>query len=314
MSVVLDPSAAAVIKAFREANRPSYETMSPPEARASYMAARTASQPDPQQLASVEDISAPSPDGAIPLRVYKPSTLPTSVAAPALIYIHGGGFVIGNIDSHDVLCRTLAHEAGFIVVSVEYRLAPEHKFPAAVVDSIAATEWIASNAAKLGIDPNRIFVGGDSAGGNLAAVVAIDARDKGGPKLAGQVLIYPATDFSMSHPSHHDPDTGALLTSSMIGWFRKQYLNSVADIDDWRASPLRMQNLKALPKAYVMTAGADPLHDEGAEYAERLKDAGVAVDYSHFPGQFHGFITMGRLLPEANAAAKEVAAWLKARA
>ena len=313
MSVVLDPSAAAVMKAFRDANRPSYETMSPPDARAAYMLARTASQPEPPQLASVEDIVAPSPDGAIPLRVYKPTTLQKG-AAPALIYIHGGGFVIGNIDSHDVLCRTLAQEAGFVVISVEYRLAPEHKFPAAVVDSIAATQWIADNASTLGIDPNRIFVGGDSAGGNLSAVVAIHARDTGGPKLAGQVLIYPATDFAMTHPSHLDPDTGALLTRSMIGWFRTQYLNGDKDVDDWRASPLRIKDFKSLPRTYVMTCGADPLHDEGAEYAERLRAAGVEVEYSHFPGQFHGFITMGKILPEATTAVGEVAGWLKARA
>jgi len=312
MSVVLDPSAAAVMKAFRDANRPSYETMSPPEAREAYMAARAASQPEPPHVASVENISAPSPAGPIPLRVYKPAAA-TGTAA-ALIYIHGGGFVIGNIDSHDVLCRTLANDAGIIVVSIEYRLAPEHKFPAAVDDSIAATRWIADNASTFGIDPNRIFIGGDSAGGNLSAVVAIHARDSGGPKLAGQVLIYPATDFSMSHPSHLDPDTGALLTRSLIGWFRTQYLNGNGDIDDWRASPLRIKDFKGLPPAYVMTCGADPLHDEGAEYAERLKDAGIDVAYSHFPGQFHGFITMGKILPEANVAAREVAAWLKARA
>jgi acetyl esterase len=315
MPVVLDPIAAAVIKAFREANRPKYETMPAPAAREMSKLGRAVVQPDPPDLAAVEDISAPAADGPIPLRVYKPKTLPKGGAAPALVFYHGGGWVIGDLDSHDVVCKMVADQAGFIVVAVDYRLAPEHKFPAAAVDSIAATQWVVDNAAKLGIDPTRIFVGGDSAGGNLAAVVSINARDKGGPKIAGQVLVYPTTDLAMTHPSHSDPGTDVLLTHSLMRWFKDLYLNGNGDVDDWRASPGRIvKNLKDLPRALVITCGADPLHDEGVEYKDRLKAAGVEVTYSDYPGQFHGFWTMGKLLPEANKLTSEVASWLKSKA
>ena len=165
---------------------------------------------------------------------------------------------------------------------------------------------------QFGIDASRLMVGGDSAGGNLAAVVAIAARDGNGPAIAGQVLIYPATDFAMTHPSHAEPETSILLTHSVIRWFRDHYLTGAADVHDWRASPVRAKTLIGLPPAYVLTAGADPLRDEGDEYAQRLKEAGVPVTYRHFPGQFHGFFTMGKLLQQANIAATEIAGWLKA--
>ena len=176
MPIELDQSAAFVMAAFRAANRPKYETMSAPEAREASKLGRVVVQPDPPELASVEDISAPSPHGPIPLRVYKPKSLPKSGPAPAFIFYHGGGWVICDLDSHDVVCRQIADQTGFMVFSVDYRLAPEHKFPAAAVDSIAATKWIVDNATKFGIDPARVFVGGDSAGGNLAASVALDMR------------------------------------------------------------------------------------------------------------------------------------------
>lgn len=314
MPIELDPAAAAVIEAFRAANRPKYETMSAPEAREASKLGRAVVQPDPPDVASVEDTHAPSPHGQIPLRVYKPATLPKGGPAPALIFYHGGGWVIGDIDGYDVVCRQIANESGFVVLSVEYRLAPEHKFPAAAVDAITATEWIVANAARFGIDKDRIFVGGDSAGGNLTAVVTLHARDNGGPKFAGQVLIYPATDMAMTHPSHASPDTDVLLTSSLMRWFIDHYLTGEADIDDWRASPSRAKHLEGLPRAYVITAGADPLHDEGVEYKDRLQAAGVEVTYNNYPGQFHGFWTMGKLIPEANKLTSEVAQWLKASA
>jgi acetyl esterase len=210
-----------------------------------------------------------------------------------------------------VVCRKLADEGELLVIAVDYRLAPEHKFPAAVDDAIAATKWIALNARQLGIDASRLTVGGDSAGGNLATVVAITARDSDGPAIAGQVLIYPATDFAMTHPSHSEPETSILLTHSVIRWFRDHYLNGATDVHDWRASPARATTLTGLPPAYVLTVGADPLRDEGDEYAQRLKDAGVAVTHRTFPGQFHGFFTMGKLLQQANVAAGEIGAWLK---
>jgi acetyl esterase len=312
MPVVLDPDAAAVYKAFQEAGRPAYETLTAPEARDYYMQARLVSNPEPPELKSAEPLAIPAPHGAIPARIYTPKTLRKKDGlAPCLVFFHGGGWVIGNLETHDVVCRKLAHESELIVISVDYRLAPEHKFPAAVDDAILATKWIAANAKQHGIDASRLIVGGDSAGGNLAAVVALAARDGGGPKIAAQLLIYPATEFARKHPSHREPETSILLTHSVIGWFMNHYLGD-ADISDWRASPARAKSLTDLPPAYVLTAGADPLRDEGDEYAARLKEAGVPVTYKHFPGQFHGFFTMGKLLNQANVAVTEIAAWLKA--
>ena len=313
MPVTLDPDAALVFEAFQEAGRPPYETVSPAEARELYLKARVVSNPEPPELKSVRSLAIPAPHGSIPARVYTPLRLrEANGLAPCLAFFHGGGWVIGNLDSHDVVCRKLADEGQLIVISVDYRLAPEHKFPAAVDDAIAATKWIAGNAKELGIDASRLSVGGDSAGGNLAAVVAISARDGNGPAIAGQVLIYPAIDFALTHPSHSEPETSILLTHSVIRWFRDHYLNGAADIDDWRASPARAKTLIGLPPAYVLTAGGDPLRDEGDEYAKRLKEAGVPVTYRNFPGQFHGFFTMGKLLRQANVAASEIGDWLKA--
>jgi acetyl esterase len=313
MPVTLDPDAAAVYKAFQDAGRPPYESVSPAEAREFYSQARFVSNPEPPELKSIEPLVIPSPAGSIPARFYTPVRLrKANDLAPCLVFFHGGGWVIGNLDSHDVVCRKLADEGRLIVISVDYRLAPEHKFPAAVDDAVAATRWIAGHAEELGIDASRLMVGGDSAGGNLAAVVAISARDGDGPAIAGQVLIYPAVDFAMKHPSHREPETSVLLTHSVIKWFSGHYLNHAADGNDWRASPARATTLAGLPPAYVLTAGADPLRDEGDEYAERLKQAGVAVTYQHFPGQFHGFFTMGKLLPRANVAANDIGAWLRA--
>jgi acetyl esterase len=313
MPVTLDPDAAAVFKAFQEAGRPPYETVSPAEARELYLKGRFVSNPEPPELASVEPLTIPSPAGSIPARVYTPTRLRKAGGlAPGLVFFHGGGWVIGDLDSHDVVCRKLADEGELMVVSVDYRLAPEHKFPAAVDDAIASTKWIAENAKQFGIDASRLMVGGDSAGGNLAAVVAISARDGNGPDIAGQLLIYPAIDFAMTHPSHKEPETSILLTHSVIRWFRDHYLSGAADVHDWRASPARAKTLIGLPPAYVLTAGADPLRDEGDEYARRLKEAGVAVTHRTFPGQFHGFFTMGKLLQQANVAAGEIGVWLKA--
>src|SRR6202000_3095960 len=218
--------------------RPAYETLTPSEAREFYLQARPVTNPEAPELKSVTPRSIPSPSGAIPARIYTPTKLrQTDGLAPCLTFFHGGGWVIGDLDSHDVVCRKLAHEGELIVISVDYRLAPEHKFPAAVDDAITATAWIAANAKQLGIDASRLMVGGDSAGGNLAAVVSLSARDGNGPAIAGQVLIYPATDFAMTHASHREPETSILLTHSVIRWFRDHYLNNLAAGRDWRASP-----------------------------------------------------------------------------
>ncbi len=312
MPITLDPSAAAVIKAFREAGRPPLDTLSPVDARAASALGRPIVQPDPREMKRVENLHAPASHGKIPLRLYVPNSAPAD--AGALVFYHGGGWTIGDLDGYDVLCRQIADESGLTVISVDYRLAPEHKFPAAVVDAIAATEWVAANAAKLGFNPDKMFVGGDSAGGNLAAVVSIDARDRGGPKIAGQVLIYPSVDARMIHASHRDPETSVLLTHAMTRYFFGHYLNGPVDADDWRASPGRVQDLWRLPQAFVITARADPLYDEGEEFAQRLRDAGVRVTRASYAGQFHGFITMGRLIPEADQLVSEISQWLRQRA
>jgi acetyl esterase len=313
MPVILDPDAALVYKAFQDAGRPAYETLTPSEAREYYRQARFVTNPEPPLLKSVEPLAITAPGGTIPARIYRPRTLRQSNGlSSCLVFFHGGGWVIGDLDTHDVVCRKLADEGQLVVISVDYRRAPEHKFPAAVDDAIAATAWVAAHADQLGIDTARLIVGGDSAGGNLAAVVAIAARDGNGPSISGQVLIYPATDFAMTHASHRELETSILLTHSVIRWFADHYLNDISDIENWRASPARAKTLAGLPPAYVVTAGADPLRDEGEEYAKRLTDAGVAVTHQTFPGQFHGFFTMGKLLDQANGAARDIGAWLRA--
>ena len=308
---MLDPQAKAVLDLMIERAVPPTHTLTPAQARAFYLERRVFSQPEAKPMAEVRDLSAPGPHGAIALRLYRPAG--ASGAAPTLVYFHGGGWVIGDIVTHEVLCTHLAAASGCAVVSVDYRMGPEHRFPAAPDDVVAATRWLQAQAASLNLDASRFAVGGDSAGGNLAAVVALALRDAGdAPALKFQLLIYPATDFAMSHPSHREPETSILLTHSVIKWFCNHYLNSTADIHHWKASPARAETLAGLPPSYVMTAGADPLRDEGDEYAARLKQAGVPVTYRHFPGQFHGFFTMGKLLPQANVALSEIAGWLKA--
>lgn len=305
----LDPQVQVLLDQMAALNAPVMSTLTPDMVRRDIKIQQEMAAGTPEPVAQVVNRTIPGPAGEIPIRVYTPAG---SGPFPALIFFHGGGWVICDLDTHDSLCRSLCNGAGCVVVSVDYRLAPEHKFPAAVDDAIAATRWIADNARKLGIDAEQLCVGGDSAGGNLSAVVAIHARDHGGPLLAGQVLIYPATDFAMSHPSHSEPETSVLLTHSVIRWFRDHYLTGSHDADDWRASPARVETLAGLPPAFVITAGADPLRDEGDEYALRLKDAGVPVKHRTYPGQFHGFFTMGKLLQQANVAVTEIGDWLKA--
>jgi acetyl esterase len=230
---------------------------------------------------------------------------------PGLVYFHGGGWVIGDLDTHDSLCRHLANAAQCVVLSADYRLAPEHKFPAAVEDCFAATSWVAEQAAALGIDPQRLAVGGDSAGGNLAAVVALWARDRGAPRLRFQALIYPAVDCGMIHPSHQRFAEGYLLTRPTIRWFYDQYLRGQADVEDWRASPLRARDVSGVAPALVLTAGNDVLCDEGEAYAHRLEQNGGPVQLRQFPDQIHGFMTMGKIVRAAQPALDEVAAALR---
>lgn len=307
----LDRSAATALELIKAAGRPPADQLSPEDARIGYLEARGALAPEPPALTEVRDLSAAGRDGAIPLRLYRDGAAPGPRAC--LVFYHGGGWVIGDLDTHDVVCRQIAQRSGAVVIAVDYRLGPEHKFPAAVDDAIDATAWIAANAASLGIDAGRLAVGGDSAGGNLAAVVAIDARDKGGPAIALQALIYPSTDMRASTESHQAFGENYLLTSAMMTYFRGHYLRSDDDKGDWRASPMRAADHRGLPPALVITGGFDPLRDEGEAYARHLAEVGVPVTLRRFPGQIHGFLTMGRVIPEAADAIDEVAAAMVAR-
>jgi acetyl esterase len=308
----LDSGAQRVLDLIREAGRPPYETLTPPEAREFYRAGRRILQPDPPEVAEVRNLEAPAPHGTIRLRLYRGIDTERVAALPALIYFHGGGWVIGDLDTHDGVCRLLANAAGFAVISVDYRLAPEHKFPTAVDDAVQATEWIAAHAAELGIDASRLAVGGDSAGGNLAAVVALITRDRGGPRLRFQLLLYPATDFVESDDPQRERFEGFPLNVVTMNWFRDHYLRNAADYADWRASPLRARELRGLPPAYVLTVGFDPLHAEGELYARQLREAGVPVQHRHLERQMHGFLTMGKIIAAAKPATEEAAAAVKA--
>ncbi len=309
--MTIDPGAQQVIALIQAADRPPYETVGHMEARRLYLEARRVLQPDPAPIGEMRDLTAPGPAGPIAIRLYRARAAKAGEAQPALIYFHGGGWVIGNLDSHDGVCRGLANGADCTVLSVDYRLAPEDKFPAAIDDAVAATEWIAENAASLGIDREKLAVGGDSAGGNLSAVVALNARDKGAPKLRFQLLIYPACDMAMTHPSIAERAEQLPLTRATLKWFIDLYLRSAADAGDWRASPLKAKSFANLPPAYVLTAGCDPLRDEGEAYAAALKAAGVPVQAKRFDGQIHGFMTMGKFIPDAAKAMVEMSAALK---
>jgi len=305
--MALDPQVRAVLDLVIKAGRPAYHTLSPKDARQLYKDTRAASTPTPPEIGAVRDMLADT----IPVRVYRPVGAAADAALPALVYFHGGGWVIGDMDTHDVLCRQLTAEAGIVVVNVDYRLAPEAKFPAAADDAWAATKWVAANAGKLGIDPARLAVGGDSAGGNLAAVVALMARDAGAPALKLQVLLYPVTQIGTETRSYRDFADGYLLTRDAMLWFFDQYLPSKAAGADWRVSPMNAASLAGVAPAVVVTAGFDPLRDEGEAYAQKLRDAGVTVDYVCYGGMIHGFVPMGRLIDTANRAVSHVAASLR---
>ncbi len=300
--MALDPQVQAVIELVARSGRPAYHTLSPKDARQLFLETRPASTPTPPEIGSVRNLVAETPQGAIPLRMYRPAGVPESTRLPAYVYFHGGGWVIGDLETHDVLCRQLTAASAASVVSVDYRLAPEHKFPAAADDAWAATRWIVVHAAELGLDAGRLAVGGDSAGGNLAAVVALMARDAGGPAIRQQVLIYPVTDVMRETGSYADFAEGYMLTRDSMRWFIAHYLRSRDDARDWRVSPLRAPSLAGLPPALIVTAGFDPLRDEGEMYAGRLRDAGVMVDYVCYGGMVHGFAGMGRLIDTAQRA------------
>jgi acetyl esterase len=262
----------------------------------------------PEPVDQVIAGEVPGAGGAIPVRIYVPQG---SRPMPGLVFFHGGGWARGSLNTHDPLCRSLANAGGCIVVSVDYRMAPEHTFPAAIDDAVAATRWVANNAQQLGIDPQRLAVGGDSAGGNLAAAVTLVLRDAGGPPLAHQVLFYPVTDYNFDTASYAANAEGYMLTRDAMRFYWRIYLRDAADADDQRASPLRARDFANLPPALVITAEFDPLRDEGRAYADKLRGAGTPVVYRDYPGMVHGFATMAGVLDQGKQAVKDAAAALR---
>jgi len=304
--MAIDPVMAAVLDAFPVlfddlTAIPAHEVRAAFESR----------EPAPgEDVASVEDLEVPGPAGNVPVRVYRPDG--TTEPAPVVVYFHGGGWVLGSIATHDGSCRALANRTGAVVASVGYRLAPEHPYPAALDDCFAATCWVAAHADDLGVDPGRLAVAGDSAGGNLAAAVCLAARDRGGPTIAFQTLVYPVTDLEPDRwPSMAANADGPLLTRAAMDWFIGHYAGDPPPLDDALAAPIRAADLSGLPPAHVSTAGHDPLQDEGAAYAEALAAAGVPVAHDDFPTLIHGFVGFADVVPAAGEARDAIAAALR---
>jgi|TARA_Y100000814_G_C12321576_1_gene398432 acetyl esterase len=283
------------------------------ELREIYKSTRSAYTPKVPELELVEELSIPGVKGNIPARFYRPILATNQDKLPVLIYFHGGGWTIGDIDTHDPVCRLLADSGKFSVLNVGYRLAPENKFPAAVEDAWSAYNWVVDGQGDyLGIDTGAISVGGDSAGGNLATVVSIMARDAK-LNLICQALIYPATSFYIDSDSQREFAEGYFLTREGQKWYHSQYLGSDEDRDNWKASPIFADSLEGLAPAYILTCGFDPLRDDGLVYSERLKKSGVEVVYRCFEGQIHGFITMGGIIDETIVAINEVASFVSSQ-
>ena len=305
--MALDPAAVGLLQQLEEAGMPPLNEMSPADARVAAEGFVALGGPG-EEMAEVSERTIPGPHGDIPIRIYRPEP---GESAPCLVYYHGGGWVIGTPDSTDAICRAVAKRAGCVVVSVDYRLSPEHKFPIPLDDCFAATRWVADNAAELGVDPNRIAVGGDSAGGNLAAAVSIRARDEGGPALRMQLLVYPVTNHDFSTPSYAENGEGNLLTTDMMRWFWDHYVNGPEDSANPLCSPLRAEDLSNLPPAFVITAEYDPLRDEGEAYAAALTKAGVSVTHTRYDGMIHAFWQMVAVFPQATVAADQASEALR---
>ena len=306
----LDPEARMLMDQLQGTLKP-FDQGTVEEARAAIQAvALAAGAPEP--VAKVEDRGVPGPKGEVPVRIYTPEG--GDGPFPILVYFHGGGWTIGDLETHDGVCRQLCNAVGCVVVSVDYRLAPEHPYPAAADDSYTATRWVAANARALGGDAKRIAVGGDSAGGNLAAVVSLMARDRGGPPLVFQLLVYPAVDMpTANHPSYRENAEGYFLTRDMMFWFWGHYCGAAGpDATDPYACPLNAKDLRGLPPAYVVTAEFDPLRDEGEAYAAKLREAGVPTTLKRYAGMIHGFFGMSALLTQARVATREAADALRA--
>ncbi|MBN9589194.1 MAG: hypothetical protein BGN85_07155 [Alphaproteobacteria bacterium 64-11] len=306
----LDPQVKAFLDRAAEIARPRPWELPPLLARQSYTGMLQMTGPKDVPVGRIENVTIPGPGGDIRARVYSP--VAASGPMPGLVFFHGGGFVVGGLDSHDGLCRQLAAEGGFSVIAVDYRLAPEHVYPAAVDDALAATLWIEQEAAALGLDAGKLAVGGDSAGALLAAVVTQKVREKGGLKLAYQLLLFPNTQIGGETRSLKEFASGYFMERRLMEHFHALYLPPDASRDDPAVSPLRAEDFSGLPPAYVMLAGYDPLHDEGLAYAEKLRAAGVAVTVADYPGLVHCFIYLQTVLPEAHAAMTAAACAVRA--
>lgn len=300
----LDPQARTVLEALAQLGTPPLGTVSAVEARIA-QAARPL--PPGAPVAKVENRLIPGTAGDIPLRIYTPEGNPPF---PVLVWFHGGGWVLGSLDASDHTCRELANTACCIVVSVDYRLAPETKFPGAPEDCEAAFEWALANAARLGGDQQRVAVGGDSAGGNLAAVVALRAKERGGRLPVFQLLVYPVTDFDLERLSYVENADGYLLTTASMRWFWEQYVSRAEEMAHPHASPMRADSLAGLPPALIITAEFDPLRDEGEAFGARLREAGVPVEVTRYGGMIHGFFGMFPMIDKGKEAVRQASAAL----
>lgn len=285
----LDPEVSEMLELMEQMGVPPLSSLSVEGAR-NLASELFAHEDEPESVGNVQQFSIAGPEESIPIRIYTPES--EQSPHPVLVYFHGGGWVLGDIEMTDDTCRALVNEANCIVVSVDYRLAPEHKFPAAVEDCYAATQWVANNANVIDADPEKIAVGGDSAGGNTAAAVAQLARDRGGPSLIHQFLAYPVTNYSFETDSMEENAEGYFLTKADMEWFWDLYLRNDIDGLNPYASPLQARDLTGLPPATVVTAGFDPLRDEGQAYVDRLQNAGVEVEHNHYNGAIHDTILM----------------------
>jgi len=302
----LYPEVRALLEAIAAQGAPAIETLPPVEARQAALDALKTIAGPLEKIGRVEDLNIPHPARPIPIRVYTPTG---DGPFPCLVYFHGGGWVVCDLDTHDAICRAIARRSGAVVVAVDYRLSPEHKFPAAVEDCYAATLWAAANAKRLAVDPRRIAVGGDSAGGTLSTVMCLKSRDEGGPAIALQVLVYPVTNLaSFDTPSYSEFDEGYYLTRTEMEWFRSHYLARAEDALGPYASPLLAPDLRGLPPALVITAECDPLRDEGEAYAKRMAEAGVEVTCTRYAGMIHPFFSLGGAFSQGRRAIDQVAA------
>jgi acetyl esterase len=307
----VDPESKAVLDMIVASGRPPIHELELSVAREGMQASRLLLGTVPPDTI-VQDLIAPGPGGDIPIRLYRAREQPLDLPIPLLVFFHGGGWVLGDIQSGDAFCASVAQRLGMAVAAVDYRLAPEHVFPAAVEDSFAALDWLVDNAAALRLQGDRVAVAGDSAGGTLAAVCALRARDCGKLSLKAQILLYPVTDLGMATESYRQNATGYMLTAESMRWFRDQYLGE-ADAADWRASPLRAERFAGLAPALIVTCGFDPLQDEGQAYAQRLVEAGVSTRFLPYPRQLHGFAMWGRAVSDAETLLRQVVEELRFR-